>query len=269
RLRGEVDALLYVRALEEIGSPDDWYDLSSEPSEHELIALLGRSRARPPAASADVDIPCGSDALSGTLVVPAAARAAVIFAHTEAGSCICPRDLQVARALRNAGMATLLFEMLSPRESASDEAAGQLRSDIDVLAQRLVLAAEWVRDRPQTRGLRIGCFGANAGATAALTAAARRPGLLEALVCCRGRPDLVAASDLVRVRAPTLLLVGGRDLPGLELNRDAAQLLRVEHELSAVPHAAHLFEEPGVLEEVGNRSVAWFARAFEPAAAAA
>jgi len=177
----------------------------------------------------------------------------VVFAHGSGSSRLSPRNNFVASALGEAGLATLLFDLLTEAE-AIDRANV---FDTGLLADRLILAADWVLRRDGIRDLPLGYFGASTGAAAALIAAARAPGVCAAVVSRGGRPDLAGAA-LPRVRAPTLLIVGANDPDVLELNREAARQLRCDNELAVVPHATHLFEEPGTLEAVVELARRWF-----------
>ncbi len=204
-------------------------------------------------------IPAGSVTLEGNLSIPDRARAVILFAHGSGSSRHSPRNRFVARVLNDAGLATLLTDLLTADEEEVDEVTRRLRFDIILLAQRLVAITDWLAVQPEAQEMRIGYFGASTGAAAALVAAAERPAVVGAIVSRGGRPDL-AGPALLRVRAPTLLIVGGSDFPVLELNRQALRELRVEAELSIVPGATHLFEEPGALEEVARLSAQWFTR---------
>jgi dienelactone hydrolase len=206
-----------------------------------------------------IAIPADGARLQGNLNIPLGARGLVLFAHGSGSSRHSPRNRHVASALREGGLATLLMDLLTPEEEAIDERTGQLRFDIDLLAERLVAATDWLRQYPETSGLKLGYFGASTGAGAALVAAARRPDEIGAVVSRGGRPDL-ASSALPAVRAPTLLIVGGDDLAVIEMNREALHALRVEKQLEIVPGATHLFEEPGTLEQVARSARAWFER---------
>ncbi len=206
-----------------------------------------------------VRIPAGPVTLEGNLAVPAQARALVLFAHGSGSSRHSPRNRFVASVLTDAGLATLLTDLLTADEEEVDAVTRHLRFDIPLLAQRLVAITDWLAAQPQTQPMRIGYFGASTGAAAALIAAADRSGTVGAIVSRGGRPDL-AGTALARVRAPTLLIVGGQDLPVLELNRQALRELRVEAQLVVVPGATHLFPEPGALEEVARISAALFTR---------
>jgi dienelactone hydrolase len=197
----------------------------------------------------------------------ASSRAIVLFAHGSGSSRRSPRNRYVARALQEAGLATLLMDLLTLDEEARDVRTGRLRFDIGLLAERLVSATDWLRADPETRALKIGYFGASTGAGAALVAATARPDVVGAIVSRGGRPDL-AGPALARVQAPTLLIVGGYDYPVIKLNREALQHLRSEARLDVVPGAGHLFEEPGTLEAVARLAREWFRRhLLGPAAA--
>jgi dienelactone hydrolase len=205
-------------------------------------------------------------ALEGTLAVPDGARGLVLFVHGSGSSRHSPRNRHVAAALRRGGLATLLFDLLTPAEEAIDQRTERLRFDIALLAERLAGATRWAREQPETRHLRLGYFGASTGAGAALVAAAALPEAVGAVVSRGGRPDL-AGTALGLVRAPTLLLVGGRDAPVLALNEEALGHLRGEKRLVIVPGATHLFEEPGALDEVARLAREWFRTHLAPAAA--
>jgi putative phosphoribosyl transferase len=206
-----------------------------------------------------VSIPAGDSRLEGDLTVPPGARGAVLFAHGSGSSRASPRNLLVAQTLQAGGLATLLMDLLTGDEEAEDARSGLLRFDIPLLASRLVGATDWMLHHPDTRGLRLGYFGASTGAAAALVAAADRPTAIAAVVSRGGRPDL-ARPVLSRVRAPTLLIVGEADVPVLEMNRTALEALRTERRLEIVPGATHLFEQPGALEQVAQLARAWFER---------
>jgi dienelactone hydrolase len=205
-----------------------------------------------------VSIRAGAETLEGTLGIPGGARGVVLFAHGSGSSRHSPRNRYVAQVLRQAGFATLLFDLLTAREEALDERTLSLRFDIPLLADRLAAATDWIASDPDGHRLEVGYFGASTGAAAALVAAADRPEV-GAVVSRGGRPDLAGAA-LARVRAPTLLIVGGRDPAVLDLNREALQHLAAEKELAVVPGATHLFEEPGALEEVARLAADWFGR---------
>jgi dienelactone hydrolase len=204
-------------------------------------------------------VTAGPVTLEGNLEVPDGARAVVLFAHGSGSSRHSPRNRYVARVLSEAGLATLLIDLLTAEEEDVDARTAALRFDVGLLAQRLIGATDWLDRERETRGLPLGYFGASTGAGAALVAAAERPDAVGAVVSRGGRPDL-AGPALARVRCPTLLLVGGGDTQVIGLNRMALQQLGAgEKELVIVPGATHLFEEPGALEEVARRASEWFA----------
>jgi len=204
-----------------------------------------------------VRIAAGEHVLEGGLVLPPRAIAVVLFAHGSGSSRHSPRNRYVADELNRQGLGTLLFDLLTPQEEDAGTAA--LRFDIPLLARRLAAATDWAARHADTRALSIGYFGASTGAAAALVAAADRPDLVGAVVSRGGRPDL-AGEALLRVTAPTLLIVGGEDRDVLELNRRARARLRAESRLAVVPGATHLFGERGALEQVAGLAAAWFAR---------
>lgn len=191
--------------------------------------------------------------LEGILGLPPAAKGIVLFAHGSGSGRHSPRNNFVARALRDSGLATLLFDLLTVEEERDRRNA----FDIDLLAGRLSTATAWIRQHPETAGLAIGYFGASTGAAAALVAAAVRDNPVAAIVSRGGRPDL-AGLALAKVAAPTLLIVGGDDTDVLALNRAAYAKLHCEKQLSIVPGATHLFEEPGALEAVLDHARGWF-----------
>ncbi|MEV4216611.1 dienelactone hydrolase family protein [Nonomuraea sp. NPDC049725] len=195
--------------------------------------------------------------ISGQLVVPEHALGVVVFAHGSGSSSLSPRNRFVADALNEAGLGTLLFDLLTPEEEAD---RGNV-FDIELLAGRLLAATALVREDPGATGLPVGYFGASTGAGAALWAAAEPDNIVAAVVSRGGRPDL-AGPRLASVRAPTLLLVGGADEPVIELNEAAQRELNAESELRIVPGATHLFEEPGALETVADLARDWFTRHF-------
>jgi putative phosphoribosyl transferase len=205
----------------------------------------------------DVFISIESASLSGELVIPAAANGIVLFAHGSGSSRYSPRNQFVARIIREAGVGTLLFDLLTPEEESVDAYTAHLRFDIAFLARRLIAATNWLAVDKQTTRLAVGYFGASTGGGAALMAAAELGGHISAVVSRGGRPDL-AAEALSFVTAPTLLIVGGRDYPVIEMNKQALAQLRCEKRLEIVPGATHLFEEPGALEEVARLGADWF-----------
>jgi putative phosphoribosyl transferase len=205
----------------------------------------------------DVIVQAEKAQLEGNLALPEGANAIVLFAHGSGSSRHSPRNRSVATALNEAGLATLLFDLLTPDEERIDQQTRAFRFDIDRLANRLTGAVDWVGSQASLRDLRIGLFGASTGAAAALIAAAHRPEVVGAVVSRGGRPDL-AGEALSKVRAPTLLIVGGKDTTVISLNRTAGERLMAQNQLAIVPGATHLFEESGALEEVTRLACDWF-----------
>ncbi len=208
-----------------------------------------------------VTVPVGDATLEGDLVVPDGASGIVVFAHGSGSGRHSPRNRRVAATLNQAGIGTLLVDLLTPAEEEVDLYTREHRFDIELLARRLIAAIYWLRQGPYAQ-LPIGLFGASTGAAAALVAAAARPDDVAAVVSRGGRPDL-AGRALELVRAPTLLIVGGADEVVLELNRRALEVLRAEKQLVVVPGATHLFEAPGALDEVARLAAEWFSEHFK------
>jgi dienelactone hydrolase len=215
-----------------------------------------------------VRVSAGDVTLEGDLIIPSDARGIVVFAHGSGSSRHSPRNRYVAGVLQAGGLATLLIDLLTPQEEAADLHTAHLRFDIGLLASRLVGASDWLAEQPSTRALRLGYFGASTGGGAALVAAAARPQAVHAVVSRGGRPDLAGAA-LPRVMAPTLLIVGERDVPVIAMNEEALARLNSVKRLEIVPDATHLFEEPGALEEVARLARDWFERYLAPASDAA
>ncbi|MHB8877976.1 MAG: dienelactone hydrolase family protein [Myxococcaceae bacterium] len=205
----------------------------------------------------NVQVLAAGEVLEGVLAVPEGATGLVIFAHGSGSSRFSPRNRFVAQTLRKEGLATLLLDLLTTEEEAEDAYTARLRFDIGLLARRLIGTTDWAIRFPETASLKVGYFGSSTGAAAALVAAGERPELVAAVVSRGGRPDL-AAEHLERVRAPTLLIVGGDDLPVLEMNEDALERLHAQKHLAIIPGATHLFEEPGALEQVAGLAARWF-----------
>jgi putative phosphoribosyl transferase len=242
-----------------------WYEDFAQVSDDEVVDLLARVRVeqQPPdeaqqdaAHHREVAFDVADRRVMASLVVPErGARGLILFAHGSGSSRHSPRNLQVAEELAAAGYASLLMDLLTP-----DEAADRARVfDTRLLADRLLAVTRWVRGQPGMGRLPIGYFGASTGAAAALRAAARLGPGVAAVVSRGGRPDL-AEEALPQVTAPTLLVVGGDDWNVIELNDQAATLLRCPHDLAIVPRAGHLFEEPGALERVAQLAIGWFDR---------
>ncbi len=210
----------------------------------------------------DVLIDIEGVTLEGTLALPNAAQGLVLFAHGSGSSRHSPRNRYVAQVLQSRRIGTLLFDLLTRQEESVDQFSGGLRFDIPLLAKRLVGATRWVKSSADTKGLKLGYFGASTGAGAALVAAAELPDVISAVVSRGGRPDL-AAGALGAVRAPTLLIVGGDDEPVIRMNREALAKVRCsDKKLVIIPSATHLFEEPGTLEEVARVAAEWFSQHF-------
>jgi putative phosphoribosyl transferase len=255
RLKSEVDELVVLEAPEDFGAVGYWYEHFEPVEDEDVLALLAAGVERiPEGAERAVTIPADGVVLPGELTVPVGARGAVLFAHGSGSSRLSPRNRLVAGELRDAGLATLLFDLLTERESADRRNV----FDIPLLASRLEAAHRWLLHEPEGT-LPVGYFGASTGAAAALWAAAGLGAEVKAVVSRGGRPDL-AGPRLPLVQAPTLLIVGGLDDAVLELNRRAGQELACERELVVVPGATHLFEEPGTLEIVAAHAARWFER---------
>lgn len=256
----EVDELVCLEAPPDLGAIGFWYRDFSQTSDEEVIELLEKARSEH--EESQVMVQAGPVELEGSLGLPLGfpegARGVVLFAHGSGSGRHSPRNRYVARALRRAGLATLLIDLLTPDEEEVDLRTGHLRFDIRLLAQRLAGATDWLVENPDTQGLQIGYFGASTGAGAALVAAAERREAVGAVVSRGGRPDL-AGDALPLVEAPTLLIVGGNDEPVIGMNREALAQMRAEKRLEIVPGAGHLFEEPGALEEVARLAADWFA----------
>lgn len=206
----------------------------------------------------EVEIDAGRRKLQGILQIPVGARGIVVFAHGSGSGRLSPRNQLVAHSLQTAGLATLLIDLLEEAE-ADDR---RYVFDVELVAERLENAADWLKWQAGSRGLRLGYFGASTGAAAAFIAAARRTCEVGAIVSRSGRPDL-AFDYLPTVHAPTLLIVGGADDAVLELNKQAIAQLHCRKELLVVPRATHLFPEPGALELVAQQAERWFKRHLE------
>lgn len=213
---------------------------------------------RPEGEECSVRVQLGSIQIEGDLRIPEGARGIVLFAHGSGSGRHSPRNRFVAQRLHEAGLATLLIDLLTAEEELLDDQTARLRFDIPMLAERVERTSVWLSQQPATRELKLGYFGASTGAAAALVAAARHP--VRAVVSRGGRPDL-AGEALPQVKAATLLIVGGNDHPVIPLNEWALkQLGSADKQLVIIPHASHLFQEPGTLEEVARLAAAWFGR---------
>ncbi|HET8876308.1 MAG TPA: dienelactone hydrolase family protein [Casimicrobiaceae bacterium] len=205
----------------------------------------------------EVALPARGASLTGDLTVPAGAKGVVLFAHGSGSSRRSPRNVWVAARLQRAGLATLLFDLLTGAEEQRDVYTREHRFDIPLLAKRLVLATDWIDTQPELQTLSVGYFGASTGAAAALVAAHERKDRVAAVVSRGGRPDLAGADVLASVAAATLLIVGGNDDAVLDLNRGALASMTCEKRLDIVPGATHLFEERGALEQVATLASQW------------
>ena len=232
------------------------------------MTTVGASRTAASALSRyPLHIPAGGATLDADLNLPPAAQGVVLFAHGSGSSRFSPRNRHVADLLNQAGLATVLADLLTPEEEIVDERTRHLRFDIEFLAERLVGVTDWLARQDNTAQLPIAHFGASTGAAAALVAAAERPALVRAVVSRGGRPDL-AGESLPHVQAPTLLIVGGNDVQVIVLNRRALDLLPGEKQLVIGPGATQLFEEPGALDSVATLARDWFLRHLADGASA-
>ena len=270
-LTPEVDEVVCVEVPDGMWAVGFWYESFGQTSDHEVIELLRRAGAasadssrQPPGAdppvrrSASVEL-AGGRALQGDLVVPESATGLVIFAHGSGSSRHSPRNRHVAEILNAGGLATLLIDLLTPGEERDRRNV----FDVELLSRRLVATTGWTQEQAELAALPVGYFGASTGAAAALSAAADAGERISAVVSRGGRPDL-AAPRLHEVTAPVLLIVGGHDPLVLDLNRDALRRLRAPSDLTVVPGATHLFEEPGALDDVARLAGDWFTRHLTP-----
>jgi putative phosphoribosyl transferase len=228
-----------------------------------MTAFATDTRPTKQSPPAPVRIPAGNVELDGDLTLPPDARGLVLFAHGSGSSRHSSRNRFVAAELNQAGLATLLFDLLTLTEEQADARTGHLRFDIGLLADRLAAATDFAAAQTGTRGLPVGYFGASTGGGAALVAAAARPHAVRAVVSRGGRPDL-ADDALPRVRAPTLLIVGGNDVPVIGMNQAAMGRMTCPVRLEIIPRATHLFEEPGALEQVAAQAADFFGQHLPP-----
>jgi putative phosphoribosyl transferase len=274
-LAADADEVICLETPERFQAIGEWYDDFTQTSDEEVVSLLrappgAGTRAdpggdgRPRGWDGEVSIPAGAALLPGHLTVPRHGAGIVVFAHGSGSSRASPRNQQVALLLQQAGLGTLLFDLLSAGEARERASV----FDIALLARRLGGATRWLRAQPAAAGARVGYFGASTGAAAALWAATEPGSDIAAVVSRGGRPDL-AMAVLSRVRAPTLLIVGGLDDQVLGLNRWACDHLPCENQLAVVPGASHLFEEPGTLDQAAGLARDWFTRHLMPAHARA
>ena len=258
-LRSAADEIVCLETPAQFRAVGEWYDDFSQTTDDEVVAILARSSQQPGpprVMEAEVEVPAGAVRLAGHLTIPSEAKVLVVFAHGSGSSRHSPRNQRVADVLNRAGFATFLFDLLTPGEERDRANV----FDIELLGHRLVEVTRWLRANPATQRLDVAYFGASTGAGAALWAAAEPGSDVVAVVSRGGRPDLAGASRLAAVRAPTLLIVGGRDVQVLALNRSAAGHLRCEHRVSVIPGATHLFEEPGTLQAAAEHARDWYTR---------
>ena len=265
RLAGDADTFICVDTPEPFFGVGQFYEDFSQTTDDEVVACLEYGHPPvvavsapdkaddPPVRDEEINVQAGSVRLGGHLTIPEEAIGVVVFAHGSGSSRHSPRNRFVADVLNEAGLATLLFDLLSTEEELDRANV----FDVELLARRLGQVTAWLRTQPETRDLSVGYFGASTGAAAALWAAAEPHAQIAAVVSRGGRPDL-AGPMLAAVTAPTLLIVGGRDLVVLDLNRQAQAQLRCEKSLAVVPGATHLFEETGTLQAAAELARDWF-----------
>jgi predicted phosphoribosyltransferase/dienelactone hydrolase len=254
-LRDAADELVFVDTPQSFFAIGEFYADFTPATDEEVKQLLGKAVAADEPSRINIEM--GDVTLAGDLIVPPDARGIVLFAHGSGSGRHSPRNRFVARTLSDGGFATLLVDLLTEEEEKEDAETADLRFDIGLLAKRLLDATDWVSSQAPTQKLSVGYFGASTGAAAALMSAAEWPDRVGAVVSRGGRPDM-AESVLWRVRVPTLLIVGGDDPLVLDLNRRAHAELACEKRLEIVPGATHLFEEPGMLEQVADLALDWF-----------
>lgn len=254
-LRDEADDVVCLHTPTDLGGVGRWYDDFSQVPDEVVVELLSEAGSGlPPGRHTELSFAIDGEAIAGDLTLPDHAHGLVLFAHGSGSSRHSPRNQAVAARLNRAGFATLLFDLLTEPEAADRSRV----FDIPLLAERLESVSRWTRVEPLLRRLPLGYFGASTGAAAALVAAASLGSDVRAVVSRGGRPDL-AGDRLADVTAPTLLIVGGRDLEVLALNREAATHLRGPANIEIVPGAGHLFEEPGALDAVSDLAAGFFA----------
>ncbi len=282
-LRSDFDEVIAVDLPEAFYAVSQWYERFTQVPDEEVLEYLRRARGERPVQGTDLPSsertgpdpvepprleeeiltipgsPFGPGTFDADLTLPAHAHGLVMFVHGSGSTRRSPRNRFVARAMQEAGFATLLFDLLTPEEVDEDEVTTRLRFDIELLTGRVTAVTRGVSELSRTRGLPIGYFGASTGAAAALAAAAELPQRIAAVVSRGGRPDLVPPATLEKVRAPVLLVVGSKDDTVLRLNRAVLPHLAAA-ELAIVPGATHLFEEPGALGAVARRAAEWFKR---------
>jgi putative phosphoribosyl transferase len=275
-LKKEADSVFCLHTPEHFYAIGQFYEDFAQISDEDVVRLLeiGRRAAidhegsMKHAAEEDksgeelVRIPAGTGNIEGSMVMPSKVEGIVVFAHGSGSSRFSPRNQYVAKILNEAGIATLLIDLLTKEEEEIDMQTRKLRFDTELLAERLIGATEWIKKNPSTKRLSLGYFGASTGAAAALIAAVKiQPEHVQAIVSRGGRPDL-AMKYLPKIEAPILFIVGELDDIVIDLNKEAMKHLRSEKRLEIVPGASHLFEEPGKLEQVARLATAWFMKHF-------
>ena len=275
QISSDFDAIVAVDMPEAFFAVGQWYERFEQVTDDDVLSYLHRAKAPDGAPNLEEPGPSAPDPeeetlvipfddsrlgpgeLDADLVLPEAPKGLVMFVHGSGSTRLSPRNRFVARTLQEAGLATLLFDLLTPDEAAEDAITSQLRFDIRLLTGRVLAATRWVTELPRLRRLPLCYFGASTGVAAALAAAAAMPERVAAVVSRGGRPDLVDPETLRKVHAPVLLIVGGSDEPVVRANRGVVPLLAIA-ELAIVPGATHLFEEPGALGIVADRAARWF-----------
>jgi putative phosphoribosyl transferase len=259
-LRALVDDLVCVHATDAMHAIGNWYEAFPQVPDAEVLQLLERpARGTQAFVEREVSIPADDVRLRGVLSLPPNPRGLVLFAHGSGSSRFSPRNRHVAQLLREQGLATLLFDLLTSEEESLDRQTTELRFNIPLLTRRLLQVTDWTGMLPDLRELPLGYFGSSTGAAAALEAAAERPARVRAIVSRGGRPDL-ARDSLLRVLTPSLFIVGGDDQPVILLNLRAAEQMSAPQAVMIIPGATHLFEEPGALDEVARLAGEWFLR---------
>ncbi|MCC7138235.1 MAG: dienelactone hydrolase family protein [Planctomycetes bacterium] len=268
-LSREADEVVVAEPADDLGAVGAAYEDFAQVEDAEVVATLrgatpSAAAAPAPSVARAVRVGVRGTVLDGDLTVPSGATAVVVFAHGSGSGRGSPRNRAVARVLEEAGLATLLVDLLDAQEAARDERTACHRFDVALLGARVVGVVDALAGAAATSSLRIGLFGASTGAAAALLAAAERPREVGAVVSRGGRPDLVPSSVLASVQAPTRLVVGGLDAEVLALHHVVLGRLRCPHRLDVVPGASHLFEEPGTLERVAVLARDWFLEHLRP-----
>lgn len=262
-LEGEADDVVCISMPADLYAVGAWYRDFSQTTDQEVVDVLREAAHELDQGSVrerEVHIRIGDTLLTGDLRIPDSAESLVIFAHGSGSSRLSPRNRFVADHLNRYSHATLLVDLLTPREEQEDRYSGHLRFDIGLLAERMHLVTQWAQEDPDVASMVVGYFGASTGAAAALIASTKNPNVVKAIVSRGGRPDLAGAA-LAHVTAPTLLIVGSHDYPVIAMNEDAfSRLGSRDKKVEIIEGATHLFEEPGTLEQVADLATEWFTR---------